>query len=122
MTGAKPMFVEPQASDPELIAKKHAVNPNVRSPGRMEWITDSDGHIVNFRIAGETKWSRFLNLYAAWFFNNFVTYVPFHFVRQSYLRLFGATIGKGSALNRGTHVWSIPYLVIGDRVSIGFRC
>ncbi len=119
------MFVEPpQQSDPEVIAKKHAVNPKVRSPGRMEWITDDDGRIVNFRIAGETVWSRARDLYAAWFFNNVVTYIPLHFVRQAYLRLFGATIGKDTAINRGgTHVWSIPpYIVIGDRVSIGFRC
>jgi acetyltransferase-like isoleucine patch superfamily enzyme len=116
------MFIEPQQSDPEAIAKKHAVNPKVRSPGRMQWITDDDGHIVNFRIAGETAWSRVRNLYAAWFFNNVVTYVPLHFVRQAYLRLFGASIGKGTAINRGTNVWSIPYIVIGDRVSIGFRC
>lgn len=116
------MFVEPQASDPEVIARKRAVNPKVRSPSRMEWITDDDGNIVNFRIAGETVLSRVRDLYAAWFFNNFVTYVPSHFVRQAYLRLFGATIGKDTAINRGTNVWSMPYLVIGDRVSIGFRC
>jgi serine acetyltransferase len=43
-------------------------------------------------------------------------------VRLAYLGLFGAKIGKGSAINRGSGVWSIPYIVIGDRVSIGFRC
>lgn len=116
------MFVEPQGSDPELIARKRAVNPKVRNPPRMNWVLDDEGHIVNFRIAGETVWSRVRNLYAAWFFNNFVTFVPSHFVRQGYLRLFGASIGKDTAINRGTNVWSMPYLVIGDRVSIGFRC
>ena len=116
------MFVEPQASDPEVIAKKRAVNPNVRIPPRMEWVTDADGRIVNYRLAGETSLHRIRDLYAAWFYNNFVTYIPVHFIRQSYLRLFGASIGKGSAINRGTEVYSIPYIVIGDRVSIGVRC
>ena len=60
--------------------------------------------------------------YAALFYNSIVTHIPFHFIRLNYLRLFGATIGKGSALNRGTTVWSIPYIVIGENVAIGFRC
>jgi len=116
------MFVEPQASDPEVIARKRAVNPKVRIPPRMEWVLDDDGHIVNYKLAGETTFHRVRDVYAAWLFNNFVTYIPIHFVRQAYLRVFGASIGKDTAINRGTNVWSIPYLVIGDRVSIGFRC
>src|SRR4051794_21582441 len=99
------MFVEPQASDPEVIAKKRAVNPNVRIRPKMEWITDSDGRIVNYKLPGETSFQRIRDLYAAWFYNNFVTYIPVHFIRQGYLRLFGASIGKGSAINRGTEVY-----------------
>jgi len=116
------MFVEPQASDPEVIARKIAVNPNVRIPPRMEWVTDSEGRILDYKLEGDTVLKRLRDLYAAWFYNNFVTYIPFHFIRQGYLRLLGAKIGKGSSINRGTEVWSIPYIVIGDRVSIGFRC
>jgi acetyltransferase-like isoleucine patch superfamily enzyme len=116
------LFVEPQASDPEAIARKRAVNPNVRIPPRMEWVTDSDGRILNYKLAGETMFHRIRDLYAALFYNTFVTYIPSHHVRLAYLRLFGAKIGKGSAINRGSGVWSIPYIVIGDRVSIGFRC
>lgn len=116
------MFVEPQASDPDVIARKIAVNPNVRNRKRMNWVLNDEGHIVNFRIDGETVWIRARELYAAWFFNNFVTFIPSHFLRQGYMRLCGAKIGKDSAINRGTNVWSLPYLVIGDRVSIGFRC
>jgi acetyltransferase-like isoleucine patch superfamily enzyme len=116
------MFIEPLASDPEVIARKRAVNPKVRTLPRMDWVTDADGHIVGHRIEGETLARRVRDLYAAWFYNAFVTYIPVHFVRQTYLRLFGASIGKDSALNRGTNVWGIPYLVIGDRVAIGFRC
>ena len=116
------MFVEPQASDPEAIARKRAINPKVRIPPKMEWVTDADGHIRDYKLEGNTVFHRIRDLYAAWSYNNFVTYIPSHFIRQTYLRLFGATIGKGSAVNRGTQVWSIPYIVIGDRVSIGFRC
>ena len=60
----------------------------------MDWVTDADGHIVGHRIEGETLVNRVRDLYAAWFYNAFVTYIPFHFVRQTYLRLFGASIGK----------------------------
>jgi acetyltransferase-like isoleucine patch superfamily enzyme len=116
------MFVEPQASDPELIARKRAVNPNVRIPPRMEWVTDPDGRILDYKLEGETVFKRVLHVYAALFYNSIVTHIPFHFIRLGYLRMFGAKIGKGSSINRGTSVWSIPYLVIGDRVAIGFRC
>ncbi|SHV70469.1 colanic acid biosynthesis acetyltransferase WcaF [Mycobacteroides abscessus subsp. abscessus] len=117
-----PLFVEPQASDPELIARKRAVNPNVRIPPKMQWVTDDDGNILKHELPGETLWHRIRDTYAALFYSSVVTHIPFHFIRLGYLRLFGAKIGKGSAINRGTSVWSIPYLVIGDRVSIGFRC
>jgi acetyltransferase-like isoleucine patch superfamily enzyme len=116
------MFVEPAASDPEVIARKRAVNPKVRIPPRMEWVLGPDGQILDYKLEGETVLHRIVNLYAALFYNSIVTYIPFHFIRLGYLRLFGASIGKDSAINRGSNVWSIPYLVIGSRVSIGFRC
>ena len=122
MRKGSPLFVEPLASDPEAIARKRAVNPNVRIPPKMEWITDQDGNIRGFKLAGETLFHKVRDLYAALFYNSVVTYIPFHFVRLGYLRLFGAKIGKGTAICRGTGVWSIPYIVIGDNVSIGFRC
>lgn len=116
------MFVEPQASDPEAIARKRAVNPNVRIPPKMEWVTEPDGRIVNYKLEGETLFRRIWDVYIAYFYNTVVTYIPFHFIRLGYLRMFGAKIGKGSAINRGTGVWSIQYIVIGKNVSIGFRC
>lgn len=116
------MFIEPQQSDPEVLARKRAVNPNVRSPLRMEWITDEDGNIVGYKLPGETLLKRMFHTYAALFFNTVVTHVPFHFIRLGYLRLFGASIGKDSAINRGSNVWSIDNIVIGERVSVGFRC
>lgn len=117
-----PLFVEPQASDPQMIARKREINPNVRIRPRMEWITDSDGAITGYNIADETNLQRFINTYLALFYSSVVTHIPFHFIRQGYLRLCGAYIGKDTSIGRGTTVWSIPWLVIGDRVSIGFRC
>ena len=116
------MFIEPQASDPEVIARKRAVNPDVRIPPRLEWVTDPDGRILDYKLPGDNIVKRVRDTYAALFYNSIVTHIPFHFIRLNYLRLFGATIGKGSALNRGTTVWSIPYIVIGENVAIGFRC
>jgi acetyltransferase-like isoleucine patch superfamily enzyme len=55
-------------------------------------------------------------------FNMFVTYIPSHFIRQTWMRLFGAKIGKDSSILRGTTVFDLQYLTIGDSCSIGFRC
>lgn len=55
-------------------------------------------------------------------FNSFITNVPSHLVRQYYLRAFGATIGRDSAIMRGTEVYGIAYLTIGDETAIGWRC
>ncbi|MFZ2526109.1 MAG: acyltransferase [Rhodococcus sp. (in: high G+C Gram-positive bacteria)] len=55
-------------------------------------------------------------------YNIVVTYVPSHTVRLGWLRLWGAKIGRGSAIMRGTTVLDIRFLDIGDAVSIGSRC
>src|SRR5258705_7700338 len=55
-------------------------------------------------------------------FNLLVTYIPSHTIRQAYLRLFGAKIGKDSSVFRGTTILDIANLRIGDACSIGFRC
>ena len=103
------MFVEPWSSDPEVIAKKFAVNPKVRTPGKATWVTDADGKIVDFDLGAIRCFKRLRDLYLALFYNSIVTHIPFHFIRLGYLRLCGATIGKGSAINRGTTVWSDPH-------------
>ncbi|MGW9112880.1 acyltransferase [Microbacterium sp. NPDC055683] len=54
---------------------------------------------------------------------NFVfTHVPSHRFRQAMLRLWGARIGKDSAIFRGTTVLGIRGIDIGDASVIGFRC
>ncbi len=55
-------------------------------------------------------------------FNSIWTFIPSHAFRQAMLRLWGATIGRGSSILRGTTVLGISNLVIGNNTTIGFRC
>lgn len=56
------------------------------------------------------------------FYNFFATHIPIHAVRLAVLRLWGARIGTGSSVFRGTTILDIRKLTIGDNVGIGFRC
>lgn len=56
------------------------------------------------------------------FYNFFATHVPSHAFRLGVLRLWGAKIGTGSSVFRGTTVLGIRNIVIGSSVGIGFRC
>jgi acetyltransferase-like isoleucine patch superfamily enzyme len=62
------------------------------------------------------------NAIAAAIFNAVITHIPSHTVRQGYLRGFGAHIGRGTAIMRGTQVFGIEFLTIGDETAIGWRC
>jgi putative colanic acid biosynthesis acetyltransferase WcaF len=55
-------------------------------------------------------------------FNALVTGVPFHAVRQAYLRAAGMQIGRRVAILRGTLVICPDRINIGDHCIIGFRC
>ena len=55
-------------------------------------------------------------------YNYLITYQPFQWVRLTHLRIWGAKIGKGSHILRGTTVIDIHGLKIGKDCSIGFRC
>lgn len=55
-------------------------------------------------------------------FNTYVTFIPLHALRLAVLRLWGAEIGHGVCLLRGTTVLGIEGLRIGDESAIGFRC
>jgi len=56
------------------------------------------------------------------FYNNIVTFIPSHNLRAGVLRLFGATIGRNCSFMRGTTVFGIESLVVGDDVVVAFRC
>lgn len=62
------------------------------------------------------------NRIAAVIFNALITHIPSHTIRQGYLRAFGAHIGRNSAIMRGTLVFDIEFLTIGDETAIGWRC
>lgn len=55
-------------------------------------------------------------------YNGFVTHLPGHALRCATLRIWGAKIGPGVAVQRGTTVLGIHALEIGARSKIGWRC
>jgi acetyltransferase-like isoleucine patch superfamily enzyme len=116
-----PVFVEPASAGPEDIARKVTANPKLKIPPPPQWVLNADGRVVDFVQEGITTYHRARNYLAAVFYNSVVTYIPFHAIHQGYLRLFGATIGKDTAIMRGTNVLDIEYLTIGDRTTIGSR-
>jgi acetyltransferase-like isoleucine patch superfamily enzyme len=103
-------------------SSKFAAAPNLKVPPEMVWITGPDGKTIDANSVDVTflqKVERWLSMLV---YNSFITYIPFHFVRQAYLRRFGADIGKDSAIMRGTTVMDIKYLTIGNSTAIGSRC
>jgi putative colanic acid biosynthesis acetyltransferase WcaF len=56
------------------------------------------------------------------FYNFFATHLPSHGVRLAVLRFWGAKIGQGTSVFRGTTILDIHMLTLGDNVGIGFRC
>lgn len=55
-------------------------------------------------------------------FNVVVTHVPLQSLRLAVLRLWGARIGAHVKVLRGTTVFGIENLTIGDHATLGFRC
>ena len=116
------MTVEPASADPEDIARKLAANPKLKIPPPPQWVLDADNRFIGVVQEGVTRYRTARNYLAAVIYNSLVTHIPVHAVRQGYLRLFGATIGKDSTIMRGTNVLDIEYLTIGDRSVVGARC
>jgi acetyltransferase-like isoleucine patch superfamily enzyme len=83
-------------------------------PNRELWVPRGGGP----RAVLSRKWQ---NLGVV-LFNSLFTFVPSHVFRQEMLRLWGASIGRGSSILRGTTVLGINNLVIGNNSTIGFRC
>jgi acetyltransferase-like isoleucine patch superfamily enzyme len=117
-----PMFVEPATADPEDIARKLSANPKLKIPPPPQWVLDADDVVIDYVQDEVSSYQKARNYLAAVFYNSVVTHIPFHAIRQGYLRLFGATIGKDSTIMRGTNVLDIEYFTIGDRSVVGFRC
>jgi acetyltransferase-like isoleucine patch superfamily enzyme len=114
--------LEPAAADPEDVARKRAAAPGLKLPPTPEWVLDADGRILDLKMEGMTFLRQLRNYLGMVLFNTYVTHIPSHTIRQGVLRLLGATIGKGSTIMRGTTVFDVEFLTIGNNSTIGFRC
>jgi acetyltransferase-like isoleucine patch superfamily enzyme len=55
------------------------------------------------------------------FYNIFIGGIPFHCIRQNYLRACGMTIGTGVSLLRETMIMRPERISLGDGAIVGFR-
>lgn len=78
--------------------------------------------VSNYKMQDITFKRKLRNRIGTLGFNMIVTFIPSHWIRQNFLRAFGATIGKDVSIFRGTTVLDPEGLTIGDACSIGFRC
>ena len=116
------MSVEVRLPDPEVVARKLAAAPGLKLPPPPSWDPGPNGRVLNYRMQSMSFWRKARNRIGQLLFNSFVTQIPSHIIRQAYLRLFGATIGKGSGIMRGTAILDIEFLTIGNNTAIGARC
>jgi acetyltransferase-like isoleucine patch superfamily enzyme len=115
------VYPEPAAADPADVARKRAAAPGLKMPN-LEYVLDSNNRVVEMKLDGMTFMRQLRNYLGMVAYNTFVTHIPSHFIRQSFLRLLGATIGKGSTIMRGTTIFDAEFLTIGKDTTIGFRC
>ena len=73
-------------------------------------------------VAEPTGLAKIRSHVGAAFYNMAVSGVPFHAVRQAYLRACGMKIGKKVALMRGATIVRPERISIGDHCIIGFEC
>jgi acetyltransferase-like isoleucine patch superfamily enzyme len=80
------------------------------------------GRVENYRMQDMGFWRKCRNRIGQLAFNMFITYIPSHTVRLGFLRLFGATIGKGASIMRGTTILDIEFLTLDEGSTVGNRC
>jgi acetyltransferase-like isoleucine patch superfamily enzyme len=116
------MYPEPTKADPADIARKMAAAPALRIAPKSWYVLDENNRAVEFKMQGIPFTQKVRNRLGELIFNFFITHVPSHTIRQGWLRMCGAKIGKRCSILRGTTVLDPSYLTIGDGVAIGFRC
>jgi len=116
------MYREPASADPADVARKQAAAPALRLPPKPEMVLDENGRVTAYKMQGMGVVPKAKNRIGELLFNSFVTFIPSHTIRQGFLRLCGAKIGRNSSILRGTTVLDPAFLTIGDGVAIGFRC
>ncbi|AMO60419.1 colanic acid biosynthesis acetyltransferase WcaF [Mycolicibacterium phlei] len=112
----------PAKTDPQIVARKLAAAPGLRLPPPPKYDLQPDGRVANYRMQDMPVWRKARNRIGQLLYNFFVTFIPSHHVRLAYLRLFGAKLGKGVAVNRCTTILDIEFLTIGDDTTVGARC
>jgi acetyltransferase-like isoleucine patch superfamily enzyme len=116
------VFVEPAKADPEDVARKKAAAPTLKMPPEHEWVIDENGRVIDYKMKGMGFRRKARNRLSELIFNAIITYIPSHTIRQGFLRLMGATIGKHSTIMRGTSIFDIEFLTIGSGSAVGMRC
>jgi acetyltransferase-like isoleucine patch superfamily enzyme len=114
--------LEPAKADPEDVARKVAAAPALKLPPPPRYTLGPDGRVTEYRMQDLALLPKARNRIGQLLFNMIITHIPSYTIRLVFLRLFGATIGKGVSIMRGTTVLDIAFLTIGDDTSIGARC
>jgi len=114
--------LEPAKADPEDVARKVSAAPGLKLPPEPSYDLQPDGRVANYRMQSMGLRRKLRNRIGQVLFNLIITHIPFHFIRQGFMRAFGATIGKNSCVMLGTSILDIEFLTIGDNTSIGARC
>jgi acetyltransferase-like isoleucine patch superfamily enzyme len=122
MAGASSVNTEPAKADPQDVARKVAAAPGLKLPPEPTYELLPDGRVANYRMQSMGLQRKLRNRVGQVLYNLVITHIPFHFVRQGFLKLFGATIGGNSCIMLGTTILDIEFLTIGDNTSIGSRC
>jgi acetyltransferase-like isoleucine patch superfamily enzyme len=122
MAGASSVNTEPAKADPQDVARKVAAAPGLKLPPEPTYDLLPDGRVANYRMQSMGLQRKLRNRVGQVLYNLVITHIPFHFIRQGFLKLFGATIGGNSCIMLGTTILDIEFLTIGDNTSIGSRC
>jgi acetyltransferase-like isoleucine patch superfamily enzyme len=114
--------LEPAKADPEKVARKVSATPNLKQPPTASYDLLPDGRVANYQMQPIGFKRKARNRIGSVMYNLLITHIPFHFVRQGFLRLFGADIGSNSSIGLGTTILDPEFLTIGDNTAIGPRC
>jgi acetyltransferase-like isoleucine patch superfamily enzyme len=114
--------IEPAKADPEDVARKLAAAPALKMPPPPRYTLKPDGRVTDYRMQDMAFWPKARNRIGQLLYNMIITHIPSFTVRLGYLRLFGATIGKGASIMRGTTILDIAFLTLGDCSAVGARC
>lgn len=113
------MTYEPKIADPDEVARRQAAAPAVKIVPKAEWTVNENDELTYFKMQSISYARKARNRLGELIFNSLITHFPSHTVRLGFLRLCGATIGKGSSLMRGVTILDIEFLTIGENTTIG---